>query len=232
MKKSIYILVFLMMGSMFAHGQKIVEKSVKMSGEKKVSLEFKFADDIKISTWDKNEVYVKASVNINNNEDNDAFRFHVNSYSKGIEIESEIENMKDLHKTTIIQRDEDKDGKMETITTNSIDMDLFFEVKLPRNARLSINTISGDITIVGLQNEMEIETISGFIDLSLPTKQQADLVLNTITGEMYSDFEFNTKHEGKLKHYYNGKFTTSLNGGGEEIFLKTISGDIFLRKNN
>ncbi|WP_282013901.1 hypothetical protein [Marinifilum flexuosum] len=231
MKKSIYITLLLLLGTVFANGQKIVEKSVKISSDEKISLEFKFADDIKISTWDKNEVYVKASVNINENEDNDAFRFNVNSFSKGIEIESEIENMEDLHRTTIIQREQNKDGKTETITTNSIDMELFFEVKLPRDARLSINTISGNINIVGLQNKMEIETISGFIDLSLPSKQQADLVLNTITGEMYTDFDLNTKDMGELKHYHNGKFSTSLNGGGEEIFLKTISGDIFLRKN-
>ncbi|MDQ2177851.1 hypothetical protein [Marinifilum sp. D714] len=230
MKKSIYVTLLFMMTTVFAYGQKIVEKSVKISSEEKVSLEFKFADDIKISTWDKNEVYVKASVNINENEDNDAFRFNVNSFSKGIEIESEIENMEDLHRTTIIKREQSKDGKTETITTNSIDMELFFEVKLPRNTRLSINTISGNISIVGLQSKMEIETISGFIDLSLPSKQQADLVLNTITGEMYTDFELNTKNKGELKHYRNGKFSTSLNGGGEEIFLKTISGDIFLRK--
>ena len=231
MKKLIYIALFLLGTSTIVHSQKIVEKTTELSSGEQVSIEFKFADDIKISTWDKNEVYVKAKVNINDNKDNDAFRFNVRSYSKGIEIESEIEDMKSLHKTTIIKRSKGEDGKTETITTNSIDMDLIFEVKLPRKAKLSINTISGDITIEGLQNEMEIETISGFIDLSLPSKQQADLTLSTITGEMYTDFDLNVKNKGELNHYINGKFTTSLNGGGEEIYLKTISGDIFLRKN-
>ncbi|MPQ47104.1 hypothetical protein GCQ56_08750 [Marinifilum sp. N1E240] len=230
MKKIIHIALFLLFGVASAYSQKIVEKTTKLSDGEQVSLEFKFADEISVSTWDRNEVYVKVNVNINNNEDNDSFRLNSSTFSRGIEIESEIENMEDLHKTSIIRKSKNKDGKTETITTNSIDMELFFEVKLPRNAKLSINTINGNITIEGLRDEMEIKTISGFIDLSLPSKHQADLVLNTITGKMYTDFDLNLKNSDGLHQYIKSKFSKDLNGGGEEISLKTISGDIFLRK--
>ena len=232
MKKLIYIVLIVMAGSMTANCQKVVEKTAKLSPGERVDLEFKFADDISISTWDKNEVYVKVSVDINDNEDNDSFRLHFRPYSRGVEIESEIEDMENMHRSTIIQRRKNEEGETETITTHSVDMELFFEVKLPRNTKLSVNTISGNIVIEGLQNEMEIETISGFVDLSLPSNQRADLVLNTITGEMYTDFDLNLENHEGLNQYIKGKFTTHLNGGGEEISLKTISGDIFLRKKN
>ena len=37
------------------------------------SLKIQIADSIIIQTWNKNEVYVKASVNINENKDNEAY---------------------------------------------------------------------------------------------------------------------------------------------------------------
>ncbi|MFA8435856.1 MAG: DUF4097 family beta strand repeat-containing protein [Marinifilaceae bacterium] len=228
MKKYISIVLFFLAITTTANCQKVVEETTKISADDRISLDFQFADEIKVSTWNRNEVYVKANVSINNNLDNDAFRLKLRKRSGGVEIESIIDNMEKLQKTTIIQQQHEDDER--TVTTHTLELDLFFEVKLPKNAKLSINTISGNVLIEGLRNEMEIETISGYVDLSLPSNQKADLVLNTITGEMYTDFDLNLKKQDGLHRYIKGKFTTALNGGGEEISLKTISGDIFLRK--
>ncbi len=55
--------------------QKLVEVRKPIDVSTNLELEFKFADDIVFHSWDKNEVLVKASVNINNNKDNDEFEF-------------------------------------------------------------------------------------------------------------------------------------------------------------
>ena len=58
---------------------------------------------------------------------------------------------------------------------------------------------------------------------------KADLKMNTISGTMYTNFDFN--REKNLRHVGGSSINTILNGGGERsIELETISGDIFLRK--
>jgi len=94
----------------------------------------------------------------------------------------------------------------------------------------NIETISGDIDIKGIQARMDINTISGFIDVSLPADYNADLELSTITGGMYSDFEFDQEKSNGYHHYGRNELSKRLNNGGTRIFLETISGDIFIRK--
>lgn len=205
--------------------QKIVEKSSPIKENEELTLNFEFADQITVTTWNKNEVYVKVIVSINNNEDNDKFKLELNQRSTGIVFKSEIENMKSLQTR---KRIVDEDG--HTITYNSVEMDLFFEVKVPANIDLEIETISGDIDIKGVLGRMDINTISGFIDISLPEKHNADLELSTISGGMYSDFEFNNRKYEGYHHYGKRDLSKRLNNGGTRIFLETISGDIYLRK--
>ncbi len=223
-----FVLAILMSFSHVVLSQKVIEKTYPVSNSDEISLDFKFADDINISTWDKNEVYVKATISINDNQDNDRFSLNQKQRSTGIKIESEIENMSDLHRHKRIIKEEDKGRTI--IYDCSIEMDLFFEVKIPKNHKLEVETISGDIIIKGVQARMDINTISGFIDLSLPPNYNADLELSTITGGMYSDFDFNTEKTDGYYHYGKNEISKQLNKGGTRIFLETISGDIYIRK--
>lgn len=223
-----FVLAILMSFSGIAHSQKVIEKTYPVSSSDEISIEFQFADEINISTWDKNEVYVKATISINDNQDNERFSLNQKQRSTGIKIESEIEDMSDLHRHKKIIKDDD-DGNT-IIYDCSIDMDLFFEVKIPKNRKLDVETISGDITITGVQARMNINTISGFIDLALPSDYNADLELSTITGGMYSDFEFDKEENDGYHHYGRNEISKQLNKGGTRIFLETISGDIYLRK--
>jgi DUF4097 and DUF4098 domain-containing protein YvlB len=227
MKKNIftYVLAILMSFSNVTFGQKIIEKSSPIKSNQELNLNLKFADQITVTTWDKSEVYVKATISINDNKNNDNFKLELDNLSSGIQVVSEIENMNSLRtKKKVV----DEDG--HTITYNSVDMDLYFEIKVPKNVELEIETISGDIEIKGVLGKMNINTISGFIDLSLPVKHNADLNLSTISGGMYSDFTFNNSKNDGYHHYGKHDLSKQLNNGGTRIFLKTISGDIYLRK--
>mgnify|MGYP001400737201 CR=1 FL=1 len=55
------------------YAQTKVTESATVNGQDMLELKFDFADEIKIETWDKNEVYVEVSVSINDGEyDHDA----------------------------------------------------------------------------------------------------------------------------------------------------------------
>jgi DUF4097 and DUF4098 domain-containing protein YvlB len=106
---------------------------------------------------------------------------------------------------------------------------IYWTVILPEKTKFSVETINANITIKGQTREMDVKSISGYIDLSLPADKRADLEFLTISGRMYSN------HELELKETNSGipiKLKEKLNNGGEQIKLETISGDIFFRKSN
>ncbi len=100
---------------------------------------------------------------------------------------------------------------------------------MPENTRFSVETINANITVTGKTKEMNVKSISGFIDLAVPSAKQANLDFSTISGRMYSNLNISGN---KSRSGIPMKINEKLNNGGELIKLETISGDIFLRRSN
>lgn len=208
--------------------QRIVEERHEINSDQSLRIEFDFADDIIINKWDKNEVYVKATVTLNDGEHNDNFKFNVVKNSRSLSIVSEIEDMNKISRecsTIIIE-----DGDTTYINGNRVQWDLYFEVYIPDHIEFDVETINGDIALKGLSGPMEISTINGDIDLFIPKTLQADLTMETINGTMYTnmDLEILQKKEGLCR--IRGDVESKLNGGGPEISLSTINGTMYLRE--
>lgn len=192
--------------------QQIIEKHIDFSGKESVSLKIQIADSINLQTWNKNEVYVKASVNINENKDNEAY----------------VTSFEEAGNTVVVNaKFKDKYFKGKNNCCNNTD--IYWQIFIPEKSKFSIETINADITITGQTRAMNIKSISGYIDLAVPASKQADLDFSTISGRMYSNLEL------ALNKPHNGvplKIAEKLNNGGDQIKLETISGDIFFRKSN
>lgn len=210
--------------------QRIVEESLALSNNQDVKLEFDFAEDIKVKTWDKNEVYVKATVNINGGENNDKFQFNTKKSSGFVSIESKIKDLDKLYGncTTIII----EDGDTTIINGNHTKMDLLFEVFLPAKTELTLSTINGDIELNGLTGPLDISTINGEIDLHISSTHKANIQMSTINGTMYTNLDLDFTDEKTNLCKIGGDVNTKLNGGGVNIDLETINGVIFLRETN
>jgi len=189
--------------------QKIIEKHMSFAQKSKVVLNIQITDSIKINTWNKNEVYAKASVNINDNKDNDAYITSFDESGNEIKIDVHI--------------------KSESMDKNNCCMNdqIIWEIFIPENASFSVETINGNIVILGKTSEIKAHTISGFVDLTVPKTKKADLTFKTISGTIYSNHEFVFND---TKHTYMPKISQKINGGGSAINLETISGDIFFRE--
>ena len=66
MKKSI-LLALVCIGSLATRAQKIIEKHIPFSPKNFVSMNFQISDSIHIITWKKDEVYIKSSIDVNDN---------------------------------------------------------------------------------------------------------------------------------------------------------------------
>ena len=212
--KKIFLLAGLFTLVYCGNAQKLITKNFSYSGKESIKLDLNIADSIRITTWNKNEVSLKCLVNINNNTYNDDYRVNFSESGNMIEVRAKFET----------------DHKMIWNSDSnccSYRSEIIWEVFVPENAPFSIETINGDIIIDGKTDEIKAYTISGYIDLSVSNNRKADFKLSTITGTVYSNILSSNSSD---KHNSSNNIFNRFNGGGKSVTLKTISGDIYLRK--
>lgn len=198
-----------------SYAQTKVTESANVTSQDLLELKFDFADEIKVETWDKNEVYVEVSVSINDGEYDDIFTLEKRVTSRSITIAMD-KNMWD---------------KIEKKGNNcSFNTDLYYTVKMPKNMKVEAYTINGDYTLNRYPIDMKLKTISGDIDIYVGSGG-IDFKAKTISGEVYSDLNI-TYPDGQdgLHQMVGMNVKGQVNNGGTPMELETISGNIYLRK--
>jgi hypothetical protein len=239
MKKLLLFALLLAKACSLLFGQKIVEETYQLPQSNRVSMNLKFADSIRVTSWERDEIQLKAVIIINNGKLNEAFTMKVDKSGNELEIITDFD--KNLMKQG---RAEDCDGYISkngnTYTTkksvswnngNMICSDIYFEIKVPNKVDFRLETISGNIEIRDFAGKLFAKTISGFVDLTWKASKGADLEMKTITGDVFSNHEValeNKKKNPIVGYELRGK----INGGGIPIHLESISGDVYLRKEN
>lgn len=190
--------------------QKNIEKHMDFSGKQAVELNIQISDSITIHSWNKNEVYVSASINVNDNKDNDAYVTRFDDSGNSVKVDARFS-------------DSYFKGKKNCCNTSMI----YWTVYVPESAEVTVESINADLTIVGTMKKIKAKSISGFIDMTVQAAAKADLRMKTVSGTIYSNVDFPPSGKnGAVPSEVQAK----LNDGGELYSLETISGDIFLRE--
>lgn len=136
-----------------------------------------------------------------------------------LKIESECERSNDL----VIRG---MKNEIEIKTCNSISLK---DVTGP----LVLSTISGNIDVVfeniATDKPCSINSVSGDLDITLSAKTAATIEMNTMSGGMYSDFDF-PEAQKKMKPVGGNSVKLHLNEGGPSFRFATVSGNVYLRK--
>ena len=224
MKNSLLI-ALIMIAILPVRAQKIIEKHFDLSANGFVSMNFQISDSIRIITWAKNEVYVKSTINVNDNKNNDDYKMTFNESGSTVNITARLET-----DGRGCGGGNDSSGKGRSNCCCCCTSNIYHEIYIPENTNFSVETINGNIVISGKTAEIRARSISGFIDLAIEPGRAAELTMKTITGTMYSNIEL-TSASRKIKQIGGGSVSAELNGGGgKPIDLQTISGNIFFRK--
>ncbi|MBC8111292.1 MAG: hypothetical protein H7Y04_09565, partial [Verrucomicrobia bacterium] len=159
MKNLTFILAVLLF--LPAIAQKKIDKTIAFSSGKTIFLNLKYASDIKIKTWQKNEIAISVSVNINNNTDNEEFILESTATASEIQIKSDIPNLKKIAKEPIKGSTQkqlydgdnygywDKENKVYINTGKQILADIDYEIFVPATADVRIKTIGGNVKMEG-----------------------------------------------------------------------------------
>ncbi|QDA60989.1 DUF4097 family beta strand repeat-containing protein [Hymenobacter jejuensis] len=229
---SLIFLGLLLSVAQLATAQKVIEKQAPVKAGQRVFLNLKQATNIRVRSGSGSEVTVKASVTINQGKLNDALLLAVDRTGEEVTVASSFDEAllqtgqpSDCPGNGGTNWSQNKNGKSYSVCS-----DIQFEVTVPAGVALRINTISGNIEINGVTAPIEAKSISGFVDVSWPASQHAEVALKTITGEVYTDQEIafvnRKENPGPVGYQVRG----TLGGSGPLVKLESISNDIYFRK--
>lgn len=211
MKQNLLITIALVGITIGVSGQKVVNKTITPKGDK-VTIKLDFATRILVEAWAQNTIELSASANIDENRYNDFYS--VTADGTGITEKIDWEGIKA------------KEGKKNF---HNFETEIVYTLKVPQGLNFSLNTISGEIELKGCKGEMEVKSVSGFIDYAIPSTHRMNMNLSTVTGDIYSDVKFDSSPKKEMS-WVGSNQKLSLNGGTLPVELATVSGDIYLRK--
>ena len=101
----------------------------------------------------------------------------------------------------------------------------------PVTVRTNTGNITAVFSTVNQSNPISLNTSTGDVDVSLSSNTKTNLSLKTITGTVYTDFDFKLEKSKGLSPIGNPrKISTKLNNGGVLISLRSNTGNVYLRK--
>ena len=106
------------------------------------------------------------------------------------------------------------------------------------------NTLNGSIkatfTNVNANTPMAFSTLNGRIDVTFPANMKANVKMKSDRGEIYSDFDMDidksqpqatrSSQSGVYRVTVENWVSGKINGGGPEIMMKSMQGNIYVRK--
>ncbi|QJX45853.1 hypothetical protein HMJ29_02425 [Hymenobacter taeanensis] len=228
--------VLLGLSSQGAYAQKVLEQKASLSSGQRLNLELKHATVIKIHPASGSEMVLRATVTVNGGQLNEAITLTSNKASDGLTIASVLDEK--LVQTSQVANCPDGEGTTRwggnwnngKSGGGGICLRMEVDVAVPAGVAVRVNTISGNIEVNGLTAPLDVKSISGFVDVSWPPKQGADVAFKTITGEVYTDQDIafvNRKDNPIVGYQVRGTMGGS---GGPTVRLESVSGDVYFRQ--
>lgn len=91
----------------------------------------------------------------------------------------------------------------------------------------NLSTVNGSLEAHSSRaGPVEISSINGSIDLTLPSDTKANLEATTVHGSLHNDFGLATSGDGWMGHELRGQ----LGGGGSDIRLNDVNGAIEIHR--
>ena len=234
--KNIIITAFLGLVTLTLSAQKVIEKNFDYSGQS-IDLDVKFANNIEVKTWDKNTVYFKADITIEDGKYLDKFKLDIAENNSSLSIASNVKDVFDAFKAEWEKTRPNKKGyyfegdsyefnyvlyvpKGATFAVSSINGDLASDYI---EGDFTADLINGDIEIKKYNGDMDLKTINGEIDLVM---KDSRLVAETIHGNIYADEGLNLTVSDR---YVGQKGEGRFDNATHRLQLNTINGNMYLR---
>lgn len=181
------------------------------------------------------------AMDISATEENNVVNVSSKLFNSHMELNIKVPMKFSLNVGTINEGDvlvENVDGVLEITNVNG-------DIRLSNISGSAVaNTVNGllkaNFKTVDTKSPMAFSTLNGNVDVTLPPTAKFDVKIKSDQGEIYSDFDVDvekgvqqatkTAKDGMYKVSIEDWVKGKVNGGGSEIMMKNMNGNIFLRK--
>jgi len=239
--KTIFICFFSII-ALGAISQTTLTRSYPVKPGQQIKFDFDYPKIIRVSTWDKNEVFVTAHVNINDGENDSAFVLEDHTEEGILSIRNSIKNMNQLpHRYTVLQdgkktvfrskeafREYNKmQGNDHRVTSDGIDLEITLEIKIPANTATNVKATYGIVELVNFNAPVTVDATYGGIDFTVVKANTGKLKATTSYGQIFTNLDL------VLTDNVQRDFFTSITaepGKGPAYILTSTYGNLYLRK--
>lgn len=239
----ILMVVLLAVAAGRAAGQTMMDKTLPYLPGQTIVMRFDYPELITLSTWDKNEISIHASVLINGGENDDAFVLTNNTKDNAVSIRNELKNLDQIPKlitvtegakkitfrsTEELKKYENDFGRRFQSKSYGVDMDIKLEIKIPKNVATRIESVYGMVEIKNFNAPLTVESTYGGVDAALRESATGELSAETNYGEIYTNFSarFNGKEADQNFHTY----VSAKPGNGPNYNFTSRYGNVYIRK--
>ena len=224
--------------------QTVVEKTMPVQKGQTVLLHFDYPELVRVTTWDKNEVSVHASVSINSGQNDDAFELSASTAGNTVTFRNQIRDMKSLPRhTTIVDG-----GKTITFNTQAdykkyqqengrsgfervsmgVDMEIIIDVKVPRNIETRVESVYGMVEVKAFDGPLVVEATYGGVDAALQERSTGLVQAETNYGEIFTNFDTRFTGGSGDKDFYLA--VSAKPGTGPHYTFESKYGNVYIRK--
>ena len=245
--KQIIILLLCFLGTHLM-GQNTFEKSYALNSSEKLTLDFEYPELVKISTWDKQEVVIKAKVIINGEENTEDFTIENKRTAGKLIISSRLKNLDKFKNNNIYVSRHDDDDDDQSVTMNrdgstitigkgkksyryGTEIDIVLEVFLPKSAQVEIDAKYGLVEVQSIPKELFIMAKFGGADVKISEQNVKSLKASTSWGQIFSNLSAKMSINGDDMPGKNMRAEYENNKGQESVRVESEFGHIYLRKN-
>ncbi len=228
--KKLLVIAICLMGPFFkAQSQeKVFEKTVKYSGQR-IAVQADLANQIQVTNWDKKEVKVKVSYEINGGDLNDILDIDFREQSSRTFLKLDVDEKKVRSKNWLGDCDEENTIQLGNRHRSGICSKILVEVFLPNGTDLDIEAIIADVVVEGKFEELHVKTVTGDVDITWPESDGAEIEIKTVNGAIYTNFPLDLENKG-LPVISTHNIETVYKDKNKYLSLKTVTSNIYLRK--
>lgn len=236
------ILFWLLMAMVpgIALSQTKINKSYPVKKGDAVVLHFDYPKVVHVSSWDKNEIAIEATVKINNGESDSAFTLQESSADGTITIQNKLDMnkipeayyVKENGIKTRLNSKADLDayikekGGAKISTYQTKDIEITINIKLPADINTEISSVYGIVEIKDFKGPVKVDARYGGIDASINQSAIGKIKLTNRYGKIYTDMVLKPT-EMKEENFFTS--LTAAPGVGPSYDLSSSYGNIYLR---
>jgi hypothetical protein len=237
-----YLLLLLI--PVYGYSQTSINKTIPMAKGQSLNMHFDYPNNIRVTTWDKDEVLITGTVSINAGENDDAFDLESSTATDELSISSRIKNFKQLPSRMAVFQDGKKlifhskeeyreycrqQGRDFKVLSWGVDMEIQLEIKVPRNVKTQIQATYGMVEVVNFEGPLVVDATYGGIDASLNETQTGELSAETNYGQIYSNLSTHFSGENFREESFH-TLIKAQPGKGPAYRFESKYGNVYLRK--